>query len=101
MYSVRSIIQQQVLYLSSRLDEVKSQASENESREARCLEKLERVKGELEAKDTQNKMMEAELQRKWKLIEQARVREDKLVHKLQNVSMSQFSSPWEPLFCFF
>lgn len=80
------MIQQQVLYLSGRLDEVKGQLSECESRELRSQEELERVKGELEGRDASTKTMESELQRKWKALEQARGREDKLIHKLQHVS---------------
>lgn len=45
------------------------------------------VKGELEGRETQSKTMEAELQRKWKALEQARTREDKLIYRLKHVRM--------------
>jgi hypothetical protein len=76
-----------VLYLSGRLDEVKGQLSECQSREMRGQEELERVRGDLEGRDTLAKTMESELQRKWKALEQARAREDKLIKKLQHVSV--------------
>lgn len=79
-------LQQQVLYLSSRLDEVKGELSECQSREVRCKEELKKVKGELEGKSTLAKTMEAELQHKQKALEQTRSREDKMIHKLQQVS---------------
>ena len=75
-----------MLYLSSRLDEVKGELSECQSREVRSQEELERVKGDLEGRGTVAKTMEAELQRKWKALEQAKGREDKLIQKLQQVS---------------
>ena len=86
-----SLVQQQVLYLSGRLDEVKGQLSEHASQETKNLEELERVKGELEKRGTFSKTMEAELLRKGKLLEQARVREDKLIHKLQHVRMYEYA----------
>lgn len=78
-------LQQQVLYLSGRLDEVKSQLSESESREVHTLDELEKMRGELEGRDTLTKTMESDLQRKGKALEQTRAREDKLIHKLQHV----------------
>ncbi len=75
-------LQQQVLYLSGRLDEVKSQLSESESREVHTLDELEKMRGE---RDTLTKTMESDLQRKGKALEQTRAREDKLIHKLQHV----------------
>ena len=75
-----------MLYLSGRLDEVKGQLSECQSQEVRAQEELERVKGDLEGRETLAKSMESELQRKWKAMEQARAREDKLIQKLQHVS---------------
>ncbi len=71
-----------MVYLNSRLDELKGQLSEKESS---SLQELENLKGELEEKETQMKTMEAELNRKWKALEQARSREDKLIHRLQHV----------------
>ena len=43
------------------------------------------MKADLEGRETMSRTMETELSRKWKLLEDARVREDKLIHKLQQV----------------
>lgn len=75
-----------MLYLSSRLDEVKGQLSEHDSGERKALGELDKVRSELGVRETQVKSMEAELQKKWKSIEEARTREDKLVQRLQHVS---------------
>ena len=74
-----------MVYLSSRLDELKSQLSEKESHEASGLQEVDKLKSELEEKETQIKTMETEMNRKWKALEQARAREDKLIHRLQHV----------------
>lgn len=80
--------------MSSRLDEVKGQLSDYESRESKTLEELERTKGDLGTREAQVKNMEGEIQKKWKALEQAQAREDKLVHKLQQVHVYMYDTQW-------